>query len=260
MRPLTALITALAALAVQACGDASVQWTDPVELRAPAATSTLVVDDSGRASLVADTVTASLPAAFGACPSSARFAAGTTRFYAVWWRVRADSSIALYTASSRDRGRTWADSAIVDTTKVDIRGCDRPAPSATTVGDDLYLAYSMMASEGTGVFFAHFMSSMLHSPVAVIYGERLVATAIATRGDRVAVAYEEPNGSRQQVDVALSATQGHIFERHEIASREVDAAASPLVALSDHYVAVAWRARASSDTSNVLVVRVGRLP
>ena len=77
------------------------------------------------------------------------------------------------------------------------------------MGDDLHTAYSMIAPEGTGVFFAHFMGSMLHSPVAVIYGERLVATAIAAEGDRVVVAYEEPNGTRKQVDVALSTTQGH---------------------------------------------------
>lgn len=262
MRPFTALIVTAAALAAQACrgGDASVQWTDPVELRAATATSRLVVDDSGRTSLVPDTVAATVPASFDACPSSARFAEGTTRLYAVWWRVRADSSIGLYTASSKDHGQTWSDTAIVDTTNADIHGCERPAAAVTTVGDDLYVAYSMMASEGTGVFFAHFMSSMLHSPVAVIYGERLVATAIATRGDHVAVAYEEPNGARQQVDVALSVTQGHIFERHETASREVDAAMRPLVALSDHYVAVAWRARNSADTSNVLVVRIGRVP
>ena len=73
----------------------------------------------------------------------------------------------------------------------------------------------MIAPEGTGVFFAHFMGS--HAPLTgcrSIYGERLVATAIAAEGDRVAVAYEEPNGTRQQVDVALSQTQGHIFEWH----------------------------------------------
>ena len=77
----------------------------------------------------------------------------------------------------------------------------------------------MIAPEGTGVFFAHFMGSMLHSPVAVIYGERLVATAIAAEGDRVVVAYEEPNGTRQQVDVAMSHDAGASLRlaRHGIA-------------------------------------------
>jgi hypothetical protein len=117
----------------------------------------------------------------------------------------------------------------------------------------------MIAPTGTGVFFAHFMGSMLHAPVAVIYGERLVATAIAADGDRVAVAYEEPNGPRQQVDVALSATQGHIFEGHTTASRSVDAASSPAVALAGPRIAVAWVTRRAADTTGTPIVRVGRL-
>ena len=117
----------------------------------------------------------------------------------------------------------------------------------------------MIAPEGTGVFFAHFMGSMLHSPVAVIYGERLVATAIAAEGDRVAVAYEEPNGTRQQVDVALSQTQGHIFERHATASRDVDAATGPSVALAGPRLAVAWVTRRMTDSTAARVVREGRI-
>ena len=50
--------------------------------------------------------------------------------------------------------------------------------------DDLHTAYSMIAPEGTGVFFAHFMGSMLHSPVVVIYGERLVSTRQSTVSQR----------------------------------------------------------------------------
>jgi len=128
-----------------------------------------------------------------------------------------------------------------------------------TSGDDLHTAYSMAAPEGTGVFFAHFMGSMLHSPVAVIYGERLVATAIAAQGDRVAIAYEEPNGSRQQIDVSISLTQGHIFERHSIASRSIDAASSPAVALAGPNVAVAWITRRASDSTGTQIIRTGRL-
>jgi len=117
----------------------------------------------------------------------------------------------------------------------------------------------MIAPEGTGVFFAHFMESMLHSPVAVIYGERLVPTAIAAEGDRVAVAYEEPNGTRRQVDVALSQTQGHIFEWHATASREIDAATQPGVALMGPRLAVAWVTKRMTDSSGARVVRVGRI-
>jgi hypothetical protein len=100
---------------------------------------------------------------------------------------------------------------------------------------------------------------MLHSPVAVIYGERLVPTAIAAEGDRVVVAYEEPNGSRRQVDVAMSTTQGHLFDWHSTASRDIDAASSPEVALSGKTLAVAWITRRQSDSVGRRVIRVGRL-
>jgi hypothetical protein len=128
------------------------------------------------------------------------------------------------------------------------------------VGDDLHTAYSMIAPEGTGVFFAHFMGSMLHSPVAVVYGERLVPTAIAAEGDRVAVAYEEPNGSRRQIDVAMSTTQGHLFDWHTTASRDIDAASQPDVALAGKTMAVSWVTRRESDSVATRVIRVGRLP
>jgi hypothetical protein len=100
---------------------------------------------------------------------------------------------------------------------------------------------------------------MLHSPVAVIYGDRLVETAIAADGDRVAVAYEEPNGTRQQVDVAVSLTQGHIFERHSAASRSIDLATTPAVAIRGDRVAVAWVTKRVADTSGTTVARVGRI-
>jgi hypothetical protein len=100
---------------------------------------------------------------------------------------------------------------------------------------------------------------MLHSPVPVIYGERLVATAIAAEGDRAVVAYEEPNGTREQIDLALSSTQGHIFEWHTTASRSVDAAMAPAVALAGREVAVSWLMSRRGDTTGNRVVRVGHI-
>jgi hypothetical protein len=77
-------------------------------------------------------------------------------------------------------------------------------------------------------------------------------------GDRVAVAYEDPNGKRRQVAVALSSTQGHIFESHVIASRDVDVATSPAVALAGHNVAVSWLAQQTADSS-ARIVRRGQI-
>jgi len=140
-----------------------------------------------------------------------------------------------------------------------VHACQSAAPTIAAVGDDLHIAYSMTASEGTGVFFAHFLGSMVHSPVAVIYGDRVVPTAIAAEGNRIAVAYEQPNGTRHQIGLALSSTQGHIFETHMTASRDIDDAISPQVALAGNVIAVSWLTPRSGDTTTTRVVRVGHI-
>jgi hypothetical protein len=247
------LLTAFAA-----CDTPPVQWSDPVEVRA--ADGKLTLEAGGTPQFARDTIrSATVPEVRGLCRGSLRLARGSSHLYAVWWSVRPDSSAVLYSAASPDSGATWGKSVAVDTSDVSSRGCDRPPPAVATVGDDLHTAYSMIAPEGTGVFFAHFMGSMLHSPVAVIYGERLVPAAIAAQGDRVVVAYEEPNGSRKQVDVAMSTTQGHLFDWHSTASRDIDAASSPDVALSGNTLAVSWVTRRQTDSVDRRVVRVGHL-
>jgi hypothetical protein len=243
-----------------ACNTDPIAWNDPKAVADAPVRGRLLVDSIGNARFVTDSslpVVPPMPP--GACVNSLRTARGTSRFYGAWWAVRRDSSAVLYTTVSRDQGKTWDTPVPVDTLDVSSRGCNRPPPALATSGDDLHTAYSMIAPEGTGVFFAHFMGSMLHSPVAVIYGERLVATAIAAEGDRVAVAYEEPNGSRQQVDVSLSLTQGHIFERHSVASRAIDVATDPSVALNGPHIAVGWMTRRATDTVATRVIRTGRI-
>ena len=216
MRRVAAVLLVLLA----ACDTDPIVWNDPKAVADAPPRVRLFVDSTGNARFVTDsTLPVVPPMPPGACVNSLRTVRGTSRLYGVWWAVRRDSSAVLYTTVSRDQGRNWGTPVPVDTLDVSSRGCDRPPPALATSGDDLHTAYSMIAPEGTGVFFAHFMGSMLHAPVAVIYGERLVATAIAAEGDRVAIAYEEPNGSRRQVDVSISLTQGHIFEQHSVASR-----------------------------------------
>ena len=254
----TLLLVVLAA----ACDKPPVEWNDPTPIAGIPGATGLAIDSAGQpridGGISADWN--SSPTDPHLCRSSLRTIRGSSRLYAVWWSVRPDSSASLVTAWSQDSGKTWGTPVPVDTSDVSSRGCSRPSPSLATVGDDLHAAYSMIAPEGTGVFFAHFMGSMLHAPVAVVYGERLVPTAIAVEGDRVAVAYEEPNGTRRQVDVALSSTQGHIFDWHATASRDVDAATSPAVAIAGPRIAVSWVTRRAIDTTNARVVRVGRIP
>lgn len=256
-------LVALAVLAAcAACEKPPVQWNDPLPIATPTTPAKLVVDSTGRARFIP--IDSLMSAAAGRpseplCPASLRLTPGTVHLFAAWWRARPDSSAVLRIALSPDAGRTWEKSFAVDTSDISSNGCSRPPPSLTTVGDDVYVAYSMIAPEGKGVFFAHTMGGMLHSPVAVIYGERLVATAIAAEGDRAVVAYEEPNGTRQQIDLALSSTEGHIFEWHTTASRNVDVGTSPAVALSGREIAVSWLTSRPGDTTGTRVVRIGRI-
>jgi hypothetical protein len=247
----------LAFLATSACDAPPVEWGDPRTVSGAA--GHLVVDSAGDARFVADSAPAAAIGVAGVCPTSVREVWSATRLTAVWWRVRPDSSAGLYMASSPDSGRTWGAPVAVDTGDVSSAGCDRPPPSIAASGNDLHVAYSMVASEGTGVFFAHQLATMVHSPVAVIYGDRLVPTAIAADGDHIAVAYEDPNGKRRQVAVALSTTQGHIFETHIIASRDVDVATDPAVALSGHRLAVSWLPQLAADSGTTRIIRDGRI-
>lgn len=256
---LSSLSLVVAATAA-ACDKPPVQWSDPVpinEMRGPAR---LFVDSTGRALFVSDSErSTTIPPSPGRCTTSLRTIPSSQHVFSAWWNVRRDSSASLLIASSADSGRTWSKPLAMDTTDISSAGCSRPPPSIATVGDDLFVAYSMIAPEGKGVFFAHSMGSMVHAPVTVIYGDRLVPTAIAAEGDDVAVAYEDPNGSRQRVAVAFSAAQGHIFAWRSTASRDVDVATGPAVALSGRILAVSWATRRSSDSAATRVVRSGRI-
>ena len=256
--PLPLLLAILSA----GCDAPPVNWADPVAIAQPAGATRLVVDASGAPRYVADTVPSAVPpGARGGCAASVVSAADSTSLYAVWWAARHDSSAALYAARSADGGRSWTSAFAVDTSDVSTRGCSRPPPAVAVLGDDVFVAYAMAAPEGVGVFSAHTMGGMVHSPVAAIFGDKLVNVAIAAQGDNVAVAYEDPNGSRARIGLALSGTQGHIFESHLTASRDVDDATAPAVALDGPWIAISWSLKrpAPSGGATSRVVRVGHI-
>jgi len=248
----------LLTLASTACDAPPVDWGDPISVPGPS-NGRLTIDSAAHVKLVADSATSPTLSFSGVCTGSVRAAMGPKQLRAVWWGLRPDSGAVLYTAASTDSGKTWGSPLKVDTADVGVHACQRAAPTIAAVGDDLHIAYSMTAAEGTGVFFAHFLGSMVHSPVAVIYGDRVVPTAIAAEGNRIAVAYEQPNGTRHQIGLALSSTQGHIFETHMTASRDIDDAISPQVALAGNVIAVSWLTPRSGDTTTTRVVRVGHI-
>jgi hypothetical protein len=248
------------AASVVACDQAPIEWKDPVELAGNDTLGRLAVDSAGHSRVVA---AAPAPGAIPPndamlCPGSLRTVKGTAHVYAAWWTMRKDSTATLFVSSAAPPG-DWTKPLPVDTTDQSTAGCNRPPPSVTVVGDDVFVAYSLHAPEGRGVFFAHTMGGMVHEPVPVVYGERVVPTAIAAQDQRVVVAYEEPNGSRRRIDVAISENQGHSFAWHVAASRDVDIGRKPDIALAGDELAVSWMAAGGVDSAATRVVRQGRI-
>ena len=149
-----------------------------------------------------------------------------------------------------------------DSTDKGHNGCARPAPfiAADSTNGYVHVVYFMVAAEGPGVFFTHSMGQgvMFHSPVPIVYGERVSAAAVACNGDTVAVAYLDPNSARPQLWLALSRTTGHIFESRTEVSPSTEEAARPAVAVRGHRIAVAWIETSREGGAAVTVVRTGR--
>jgi len=260
----------VALVLLPACSGGDVAWTDPLTLSPGAGDGQLKVDRKGRVGLVPDAsigVTSALDSA--ACAGTARHALlddGTVTV--TWWSVRPDSSAVLYAASSPDGGSTWSPRVRVDTADVNTTGCNRPAPSIAASAGFVHIAYSMRASEGVGVFYAHSMNDGKHyeAPVTIVYGDRLSAAAVASDRGNVAVAYEDPSGSRPQIGLAISRDWGHIFRDRTLGSTGVGAAIAPQVAISGREIAVSWLvgtpsagASVTDTTRPTRVVRVGQL-
>ena len=183
---------------------------------------------------------------------------------AVWWSPRPDSGARLVSARTTNNGNTWSAIASVDTVDRSVSGCGRAAPAiaADSATGYVHVAYGVVAPEGPGVFFSHSMDSgaTFHSPVPIVYGERIGNTAVAASGDNVAVAFEDPNGAAARVGLALSRTMGHIFESRLLpVSADNGTAMRPLVALDGRRIAIAWHEGAEGQDTTVLRVRTGTL-
>ena len=248
-----------------------VDWGEPARQGADALPGKLGVDVEGppHFTAVPHAVDSTLVLATGACRASVRVAwsgqSGAER-YAVWWLARPDSSASLLASRSTDGGASWDAPLRVDTLDRSDVGCARPAPAiaADSVTGYVHVAYAMHAPEGTGIFFAHAMDrgAMYHSPVAIVYGDRLVDVDVAALRDTVAVAYSDPNMKYPRVGLALSRTMGHIFEVRLPAVARTGSgnaiAISPAVALAPGRIALAWLERDVNGPS-ALVTMVGRL-
>jgi hypothetical protein len=203
----------------------------------------------------------------GMCRESVRVAGHSPVLWAAWWTVRPDSSVVLRIARSDDAGNSWEPAIAADTTDRGVRGCARPAPAIAYDADSnwVHLAYFLEPTAGPGVYYEHYMATMFHARVPIVFGERAAAVAVAASHDTVVVAYEDPNRRVSQVAIALSTTAGHLFTIGTPVSGEDVAAYRPAVTLSGDRVAVAWLQTASdegdpapSDTGR-RVTRSGRI-
>jgi hypothetical protein len=202
----------------------------------------------GSPPLVSDAPQATVPE--GSCPGSLRTVRSGPDVYGAWWEVRDDSSAVLMVGRSTDGGRGWSIAQPGDTLDRSRRGCARPAPAiaADSAINYVDIAYFLEAREGPGVFFTHSMDArhlgtgdgIFHAPVPVIYGTTPARVSVSVAGDRVAVAYEDPNAERPMVGLALSRTMGHIFEQRFLISLPNLPAHDPTVALRGDSVITQW--------------------
>lgn len=209
------------------------------------------------------------------CARSLRLAVAPGRGrVAVWW-TRVNGGRVHLAAAWRDtmaaeqRLGAWRGPIMVDTLDQGPRdaqasergayGCARPAPSLAvdSLNGYVHVAYALTGPEGPGVFYAHQMDprAAFEPPVAVLYGERLGEARVASHGELVAVAYEDPNSrSRVITAVAISRTAGHLFEERLTASGGTTAR-DPHVAVRGKAVVVGWSDFAAVDAEPVFKIR-----
>jgi hypothetical protein len=201
-----------------------------------------------------------------ACPGSwvVGVPVGGTRWSA-WWQVRPDSS-ALLVAEQRDSSGQSLRRVAVDSVDKALLGCARPAPSIAvdSVNGYVHIAYYMVAPEGPGVFYAHLMNPQLprfEVPMAIVYGEKPVRVAVASRADTVALAYEDPNSSLGRIAMSMSTTAGHLFEQTArlipVSTSSQQASSPQIVRLSGGQLWVGWRE--SSQSGSAFLLRRARI-
>ncbi len=204
----------------------------------------------------------------GVCAGTVRATSdGIGGAFAAWWSPREDGSAALLVSRRLPGGDSvWEAPVVADGRDRSRDGCNRapPAIAANSARGYVHLAYYVDAPEGAGVYGGHSMEhgQYFHGPVAVVYGDRPVRTAIATSGELVAIAHEDPNSARPRIGLALSESAGHLFEHRLAASPPSVVAADPRVAISNRRIAVSWMSESwggSAAATGSRLLRIGEL-
>jgi hypothetical protein len=225
----TLVVTVILGFFVIACSGDAVVWND-ISLDGPRLPATVAFGSVW-------------PQAAG-CPASVRTARKGSQLLAAWWSARSDSSSILLVSQSADGGKSWTPAVVADSTDRSVRGCGRPPPSigADSASGYVYLAYFAEPAAGRGIFFAHSMDNgrTFHAPVPIVFGDNAAWVSVSGAGDRVAVAYEDPNSLTPSVGVAASRSMGHIFKPGELVSSDNERAHQPTVEVVGDTVRVWW--------------------
>lgn len=202
----------------------------------------------------------SVPGA-GECPGSRVTAAPVRGIrWSAWWQIRPDSSAVLRTEAQDDSGASRS-RLVIDSVDVAQLGCARPAPAIAvdSANGYVHVSYYMVGPEGPGVFYAHLMPQMptqFERPLAMVYGEKPVRVAVASRGDTVAVAYEDPNSDLGRIAMSMSLTGGHLFEQTAriipVSTSSQHAASPQIVRLSGKQLWVGWTEASQSGSAFLL--------
>jgi hypothetical protein len=181
--------------------------------------------------------------------------------WSAWWQIRADSSAVLL-SEKRDTTGHLQQRIVVDSLDRSLSGCARPAPTiaADSVNGYVHVAYFMVAPEGPGLFYAHLMTqyaTQFERPLAMVYGEKPVHVTVASRGDTVAVAYEDPNSELGRIALSMSFTGGHLFDQTAriipVSTSSQQASAPQIVRLAGAQLWVGWTE--SSQTGSAFLLR-----
>lgn len=196
---------------------------------------------------------------------------------AVWWSRRDGGRVALLSAwrdSTVNGLGPWQGPIPVDTLDqgpVDARagernaaGCARPEPQVVIDGPSgfVHVTYALTGPEGAGIFYAHQMMRHVpfEPPQAVVYGERLGASRVASDGDLVAVAYEDPNGGpRAGIGLAVSRSAGHVFDDRLVVTSSTLGGSEPYVAVKGRAIVVGWSEFPGGDATPTFRIRRARL-
>ncbi len=82
--------------------------------------------------------------------------------------------------------------------------------------------------------------STFHSPVPIVFGRNPSRVSVASRGNKVIVAFEDPNAAEPIVGVSLSRTMGHLFEERMSVSSGNGRAEQPVIRLSHDSIHLWW--------------------